>query len=119
MKIYIASPYTAGDVAQNVRRQIEAAEQLRAAGHLPFWPLHSHYWHEVFPHDWQFWMDMDLEWVAHMDVVLRLPGDSAGADMEVERAAALGLPVFFSVEEFCNYANYCSRLAGHLEHETV
>lgn len=99
MKIYIASPYTSGDTLQNVHRQIEAAEQLRAAGHLPFWPLHSHYWHELFPHDWKFWMDMDLEWIPHMDAVLRLPGESLGADMEVERAKDLRLPVFCSVEE--------------------
>lgn len=99
MKIYIASPYTHGDTLINIRRQIDAAEQLRSLGHLPFWPLHAHYWHEVHPHGWQFWLNMDLEWIAHMDAVLRLPGESAGADVEVAHAIALGLPVFYSIDD--------------------
>ena len=33
------------------------------------------------------------------DAVLRLPGASRGADMDVSRARALGLPVYASVEE--------------------
>ena len=33
------------------------------------------------------------------DAVLRLPGASRGADMDVERARALGLPVYGSVDE--------------------
>lgn len=42
---------------------------------------------------------MDLEWMDHMDAVLRLPGESAGADMEVAHAKALGLPVFYSIDD--------------------
>ena len=33
------------------------------------------------------------------DAVLRIPGDSRGADLDVERAQALGLPVYSSVED--------------------
>jgi hypothetical protein len=33
------------------------------------------------------------------DAVLRLPGASRGADMDVASARALGLPVYFSLEE--------------------
>jgi hypothetical protein len=33
------------------------------------------------------------------DAVLRLPGASRGADMDVARARALGLPVYASVDE--------------------
>jgi len=33
------------------------------------------------------------------DAVLRIPGDSRGADMDVARARELGLPVYFDVDE--------------------
>jgi hypothetical protein len=45
------------------------------------------------------WMAVDLAWVAVADAVLRLPGDSAGADQEVAEAERLGLPVFHSVAD--------------------
>lgn len=46
----------------------------------------------------QDWLDMDFAWVAVSDAVLRLPGESKGADMEVAFAAERGVPVFYSIE---------------------
>jgi hypothetical protein len=37
--------------------------------------------------------------LAHCDGVLRLQGESAGADNDVKIARARGIPVWFSVEE--------------------
>ena len=82
--IYIASPYTQGDTALNVRDQIAAAECLREAGALPFVPLLSHLWHLMSPHPYNYWIEMDMDWLHHADAVLRLHGDSAGADAEVQ-----------------------------------
>ena len=45
------------------------------------------------------WMDLDMPWVEASDIVLRLPGDSTGADLEVAHAAKFGLPVFYSLDE--------------------
>lgn len=98
-KIYIASPYTKGDTAQHVRAQIDAANTLAKRGYLPFWPLASHFWHMIHPHTWDFWMTLDKAWIAHMDGLLRMPGESQGADIEEETAMALGLPVFYSIAE--------------------
>lgn len=42
------------------------------------------------------WLDIDLEWVRVSDAVLRLPGESAGADTEVAEANRRGIPVFDS-----------------------
>ena len=78
--IYIASPYTQGDTALNVRDQIAAAECLREAGALPFVPLLSHLWHLMSPHPYNYWIEMDMDWLHHADAVLRLHGDSAGAE---------------------------------------
>lgn len=99
MKVFIAGPYTLGDVAANVRNACLAAERIREAGHLPFVPLLCHLWHLVSPHDYGYWMGMDAEWLAECDILLRLPGESAGADSEVELCDRLGIPVVHSVEE--------------------
>lgn len=101
--VYIASPYTKGDQALNVRKSLEAAEQLRDAGFLPFTPLLSHFWHVIFPHEYEYWMKMDLEWLAHCDALLRLPGESTGADEEVNYALGIGIPVFFTIQDLVEW----------------
>ena len=85
-KIYIASPYTIGDVAVNVRDQMETAVELINLGFAPFWPLHSHFLHMHSPQPYETWIEQDKEWVLVCDAVLRLPGASKGADGEVELA---------------------------------
>jgi len=97
--VYIASAYSLGDVAQNVRRQFEVAEELIKLDYLPYPPLFSHFWHLVFPHPHVYWMVIDLEMVRRCDILLRLPGVSSGADQEVEFATSLGIPVVYSIEE--------------------
>jgi hypothetical protein len=102
--VYIASPYTNGDIEQNVRLQFEVAELLAISGFVPFPPLFSHYWHVLYPHGHEFWMKLDFEWVMRCDVLLRLGGDSVGADMEVQWATEHGKPVFFSVHDLIIWA---------------
>jgi len=94
-KVYIASPYTLGDVAQNVRRQIDAADTLMKYGFAPHVPLLSHFWHFVHPHLHSEWLEQDIVWLKSCDYVLRLDGESTGADKEVEIALANDIPVFY------------------------
>jgi hypothetical protein len=101
--VYIASPYTKGDVAVNVRRNIACGEALTFYGLIPFIPLLGHFWHIMFPHDAEFWYELDLQWIHKCDALLRLPGDSTGADKEVNYAKENNIPVFFSVEELLEY----------------
>lgn len=103
MRVYIASPYTLGDVAVNVKRQIDMANQLMNRGFAPFWPLHSHFQHLVCPRPYEDWIKVDLEWVLVCDAVLRLTGESKGADGEVKYANDHGIPVFTSVSELERY----------------
>ena len=98
IKVYIASPYTKGDPVLNVRRSLEAADELMLLGFVPFAPLLSHFWHFYSPKDYLVWTAYDLEWVPVCDALLRLPGESTGADREVEEAREHGVPVFFDVE---------------------
>lgn len=102
-KVYIAGPYTKGDVALNVHAALEAAEKVVAVGGIPFVPHLTHFWHLIFPHPYRMWLAYDAEWLLACDVVLRLPGESAGADEEVALAQKLGVPVcctFGEVEDF-------------------
>ena len=97
--VYVASPYTKGDVAVNVRRNIEAANSLAEAGFVPFAPLLSHFWHLLHPQPYEFWTKYDLDWLDRCDAIVRLPGESSGADAEVSRAMELRLPVYFGLEQ--------------------
>ena len=92
--IYISCPYTKGDVAQNVRNSILASEYIIACGHLPYNPLLSHFHHMISPQTYEYWMALDLKLIYKMDAVIRLKGESLGADRECELARKLGIPVF-------------------------
>lgn len=97
--VYIASPYTVGDIAVNVRRQIDCVEHLMNLGFFPFAPLYSHFQHIFHPRNYETWMEVDMIWVSKCDALLRLSGESKGADREVELAKTLGIPVFYSIGE--------------------
>jgi nucleoside 2-deoxyribosyltransferase len=100
ISVYIASPYTIGDKEFNVKRSLLVADALISRGYLPFVPLLSHYWNEYLEHEYDYWMQYDLCWLERCDAVLRLPGKSSGADVEVEYANRLGKPIYYSVKEF-------------------
>lgn len=97
MRIFISAPYSKGDVAQNVHNAIHAADYVSRLGHFPYNPLMTHFWHMLIPHEYEFWMAQDEEWLKFCDAILRLPGESAGADREVQIASDLGLVVYGSV----------------------
>lgn len=99
MKVYIASPYTLGDVAVNVKRQIDVADELMNNGFTPFVPLLSHFQHMVHPRPYNDWLINGMEWVKSCDCVLRLDGKSPGADKEVALANEIGIPVYHSIAE--------------------
>lgn len=103
IKVYIASPYTFGDIAVNVKLQIDTVDILMNKGFAPFAPLYSHFQHMAHPRPYQDWVKIDLEWIKVCDCLLRLGGESKGADGEVEFAKQLNIPVFYSIEELNKY----------------
>ncbi|HUV62896.1 MAG TPA: DUF4406 domain-containing protein [Sedimentisphaerales bacterium] len=100
MRVYIAGPYTKGDRSENVRNAMKAMDQLIAAGHEPFCPLLTHFQDLAFPRPWSDWMRIDLAWLPFAEAVVRLPGNSEGADTEVVEAERRGVPVFYGIQEF-------------------
>jgi len=100
VRIYIAGPYTKGDVAVNVREAILAADRLVEIGHTPYVPHLTHFWHLVSPKPYEFWLNLDMTILGYWaEAVLRLPGDSHGADGEVQQALANQIPVYYGIEE--------------------
>ena len=113
MLILIAGPYRSGTgddpdlMAANLARLEEAAWPIFNAGHIPMigeWvalpilrsagvqrlddPLVEHV---MYPTAQRL--------LTHCDAVLRLPGESRGADQDVAIARERGLPVFFTLDE--------------------
>jgi hypothetical protein len=105
LKVYIAGPYTKGDVAVNVRNAIAAGVELLKAGHAPFIPHLSHFIHMHEPMPYGVWIEVDNAFLPHCDALVRIPGESLGADNEVEFAEAIQIPVFYSVAEFVALAS--------------
>ena len=102
-RIYIAGPYTKGDVAVNVRNAYEAANRLADLGFAPFVAHATHFWHMLFPRPYEFWLDLDSQFLPYCQAVLRLPGPSGGADKEVDFAKKLGIPVFTKIDELAEH----------------
>lgn len=99
IKVYVAGPYTKGDVAQNVAKAIRAANDLVNLGFYPFVPHLTHFWHLICERPYEDWLRLDLAWIEDCHVILRLPGESSGADGEERFAAKKGIPVVHSIEE--------------------
>jgi hypothetical protein len=84
---------------------MDTADMIALAGHYPFTPHISMFWHYRHLHSYEFWLKQDMEWLRVSDVVLRIPGESKGGDLEVKEAQRLGIPVFFSVKELIEFLN--------------
>lgn len=98
LRIYVAGPYTNGDVVINVRRAIAAADYITyKLGHIAFCPHLIHLWHMVIPHSVDFWYEYDLEWLKVCDAILRLDGESKGANRKVKWADDHGLTIFYDL----------------------
>lgn len=104
LRIYISGPITKGDRVQNFAQACAAQQRLMEDGHAPLNPMLS----MMHPSAWNIehgvWLACDLPWVECADAVLRLPGDSAGADEECGHARVRGIPVFDSHEELNKWA---------------
>lgn len=63
---------------------------------MPIAPLLSHFIDICYPLPYEHWIEIDL---ALIKAVLRIPGPSKGADLEVKTALECGIPVFYSLDE--------------------
>ncbi len=111
-KVYVAGPNTKGDVAINVYNAIKTANDLADRGFAPFVPHFTHFWHMMFHRPYEFWLELDNQFLPHCDAILRIPGESSGADKEVALGQRLGISIFFDIDEL---DRHFSRGDGHVE----
>jgi hypothetical protein len=118
MMILIAGPYRSGTgddpakMAANLKRLEEASWPIFEKGHVPMigeWvalPI----WHRA---GGKGVGDSLYDWIlhptagrllSHCDAVLRLPGESKGAENDVRIARERGIPVYFDISEIPDHA---------------
>jgi len=102
IRVYIASPYTVGDTQANVAKHLECADKLMTLGYSPYAPLLCHFQHMLLPRPYEDWFGHVINWIQYCDAMIRLPGESSGADKEVEIARLLRIPVYRSIEALKN-----------------
>jgi hypothetical protein len=113
--VYIASPYTKGDVSVNVHFQCKVFDELMDEKIvIPVVPLWSHFQHTIFPRPYKDWIEYDLALLNRYDACWRLgvvneklnysQYDSSGADGEVEEFKKLNKPVFFNKKDLYQWA---------------
>jgi hypothetical protein len=104
-KIFIAGPYTKGDVAINVKNAMDTADEIIELGHAPFCPHLTHFLHMNRAQPYEKWLAVDAEFLKSCDLVIRISGESNGADKEVALANELGIPVCYSLNELKEFLN--------------
>jgi hypothetical protein len=108
--VFIASPYTKGDLAINTHFQCQVFDRLLNEKRCwPVAPLWTHFQHLLFPRPYHDWIEYDQALLRCYDCCLRLTAsfdamgyeqaDSTGADAEVEAFRRLNRPVFFSIDD--------------------
>ena len=95
-RVYVAGPMSKGWFGDHMRAAINAADALRNHGYAAFVPQLCFFW-DLMGEGWTYeeWMEFDRVWLLQCDALLRLPGESSGADREVAWAKEAGIPAFY------------------------
>jgi len=103
IRVYIAGPITKGMWDENIGRGIEAYNRLLDLGFAPYLP-HLNFFPALSKRrPFETWIKLDLEYLKCCDAVLRLPGESKGADIECAEAQKFGKSVFYDIDKICEY----------------
>ena len=98
MIVFISGPYSS-DPVLNTRRACEVADKVLEKGHIPFIPHLTHFWHYLSPKSYETWLMIDSAILPRCDCLLRIPGESKGADKEVELAEMIGMAIYYDIED--------------------
>ena len=117
--VYISGPISIGNMILNARRAMDTFAKLMDLGYTPICPHWSVFQELVYPETvtYEYWLAYDRQLLERVDVVLRLPGESKGADQEVEWAKELGIPVFEDLDTLKEWAsNWLGDEIAHARH---
>lgn len=105
-QIYVAHPMGKSDVLEeNCARAIVFADKVYDLGAVPFIPALTVAWHRLAPKHYEEWMALDFAIIARCDALVRVPGESPGADREVAFAKQHGVPVLMSLAEVRDFVS--------------
>ncbi len=93
---YVAGPISSsGSLHENLHNGITVGEELRQAGFHPFVPHLYDFTKIVTGNDasWNDMLDMDENWITACDLLVALPGKSAGKEREMAFARKINIPV--------------------------
>ncbi len=104
--VYCAGPITKGSYPTNIRNGINAMKLLNDNGYVPFCPMLDTLYAITFPETtYEQYLDYDFQVIMRCDALFRIPGESKGADLEIEFAHSMGIPVFTDFKELENWKN--------------
>lgn len=126
IRLYIAGPIRKGNLADNIQKATDVACAFAKLGYAPFVPHLSCYFDGpdgecsnsascVQPKaenrlNAEEWIRIDLAWVEAADILIRIRGESAGADAEIAHAKEHGIMVFeVNGVEDVDYVHKCIR----------
>ena len=109
MKIYIAGAYSKPDPVENTAIALRVAERVWLAGDVPFVPHLTLLYHFAHQHPYEDWLAYDMEWLRVCDGLLRIPGESSGADKEMTEMVRLGKPVWFGLNDYLTIRGILAR----------
>ncbi len=101
--LYLAHPITKGNPFHNVHEACKQADILMKRGFIVMVPGLSALYDMIIPTHYEVYMTQDFAWIERCDCIIRLPGESSGADREIEHAKSLGKQVFYGVQAFLDY----------------
>jgi hypothetical protein len=101
--VYLAGPMSKGPLLEHVRNAMDAATRIRKVGGVPYLPQLGVLWELRTPQPYEEWMSFDFAWIERCDCLVRLPGESSGADREIEHAKKHGKQVFIGVESWLEH----------------
>jgi hypothetical protein len=97
--VYVAGPISKGPFDEHLRAAVHAGDTIMGKGHAAIVPQLSMLWQFISPHTWKEWLEMDEIIIGRCDYLLRLPGESTGADREVSFARGRGIPVYYELPD--------------------
>ena len=104
IRVYIAGPMSNGGAGYDLERINDAIRvhlRLINDGFVPHCPQLTMFCELMFPGTVSYteWMALDRNYIDDCDIVLRLPGESKGADNEVQYAQSRSKTVYYSLYE--------------------
>ncbi len=94
--IYLAGPIDGGGTrAANLALALEYSEYILEIGGIPYSPqLNGIFWNAFSPKPRDVWLQMDFDMILHCDALVQMPGESEGADKELNFAIYNGIACF-------------------------